>query len=92
MDSSRPADRNLGGKPISSSIRQPKPEENFGVRNHGLMQARDFWGCLKGVKKWLALLDIYTNAINRDKVAAQNHVMEAMMKPGPSTEDVRALP
>jgi integrase len=27
-------------------------------------------------------LDIYTHAINRDKLAAQNQVMEAMMKPG----------
>ena len=27
-------------------------------------------------------LDIYTHAINKDKLAAQNQVMEAMMKPG----------
>jgi site-specific recombinase XerD len=26
-------------------------------------------------------LDIYTHAINRDKLVAQNQVMEAMMKP-----------
>jgi hypothetical protein len=26
--------------------------------------------------------DIYTHAINRDKLVAQNQVMEAMMKPG----------
>jgi hypothetical protein len=26
-------------------------------------------------------LDIYTHAINKDKLAAQNQVMEAMMKP-----------
>ncbi len=29
-----------------------------------------------------ATLDIYTHAINRDKLAAQNQLMEAMMKPG----------
>ena len=27
-------------------------------------------------------LDIYTHAINRDKLVAQSQVMEAMMKPG----------
>lgn len=27
-------------------------------------------------------LDIYTHAINRDKLVAQNQVMEAMRKPG----------
>jgi len=27
-------------------------------------------------------LDIYTHAINRDKLVAQNQVAEAMMKPG----------
>ena len=27
-------------------------------------------------------LDIYTHAINKDKLVAQNLVMEAMMKPG----------
>jgi len=27
-------------------------------------------------------LDIYTHAINKDKLAAQNQVMEAMLKPG----------
>ena len=27
-------------------------------------------------------LDIYTHAISRDKLTAQNQVMEAMMKPG----------
>ena len=27
-------------------------------------------------------LDIYTHAINKDKLAAQNLVMEAMLKPG----------
>ena len=27
-------------------------------------------------------LDIYTHAINKDKLVAQNQVMEAMMKPG----------
>jgi integrase len=27
-------------------------------------------------------LDIYTHAINKDKLAAQNQVMEAMTKPG----------
>jgi len=26
-------------------------------------------------------LDLYTHAINRDKLVAQNQVMEAMMKP-----------
>jgi hypothetical protein len=35
-------------------------------------------GCLESG----TTLDIYTHAINRDKLVAQNQVMEAMMKPG----------
>jgi integrase len=31
-------------------------------------------------------LDIYTHAINKDKLAAQNQVMEAMLKPGEYAE------
>ena len=34
------------------------------------------------VVDFVRTLDIYTHAINRDKLVAQNQVMEAMMKPG----------